>query len=161
MNSKYNEILQRVAESTFESLAFILPMPDNEGAGWPTVAVSVGFSGHFSGLLFLKVSDGILPELATNMLGLEDEQSGPSHEQQNDALKELANVICGNFLPEIAGTEAEFAVNAPEIIDDGEIPEATDRYRPVASVQLNLDSGNAELSFFAEEAINTKGIIAA
>ena len=49
-----------VAETTFESLAFMLPMPDDPSAGGSDAArqaVSVGFDGPFVGAIFLIVAD--------------------------------------------------------------------------------------------------------
>ena len=38
----------------------------------PFVAVQVQFEGRFSGVLELRLSEAVLPELAANMLGVDD-----------------------------------------------------------------------------------------
>jgi CheY-specific phosphatase CheX len=100
--------------------------------------VSVDFNGPFSGKLLVRVCGGLLPIIATNMLGEEDVLS---KSLQYDALGEIANVICGNMLPEIAGSDQIFHVSAPEIVDDIDLP-------PVAEVQVGLGTGRADLLLF-------------
>ncbi len=153
MNDNYNEILQRVAGQTFESLAFMLVMPEPEQAPPPSpmVTVTVVFSGKFSGRLGLSVSEGMIEELAGNMLGIGFDSAGPTLEQQYDALKELSNVICGNFLPEIAGTEEVFNVDAPEVLVQDALQAEDDGFTPVAQAQLYLDSGEAALTLHSNQ----------
>ena len=105
--------LVEAASETFESLAYFFAEPGTADAV-PTDevdgVVGVAFSGPAHGGVILQLSGGVLPALAANMLGL-DEQSS-SHDQR-DALGEAANVICGNVLPRIAGTAAVFALGVP------------------------------------------------
>lgn len=154
MNSKLDEMLQNVAEEVFESLAFLIVMPEEEQAGsvltddncW--TAATVAFAGPFSGALFLSVSADMLPAIAANMLGLDgDEALSPV--QQRDAFKELVNVVCGNLLPALAGDKATFDVRAPEVLPEGRIPPSLQGRPPAATARLNLDAGRAELALFA------------
>ena len=143
-----DSLIQRVAEETFEALAFMMPMPadDEPSADAPTVIASVRFAGPFAGTLLLTVEQAMLAELAGNMLGMMDPDDLTA-EQQIDGLKELLNVICGNLLPELAGEEAVFDVLAPEMIPGAPAP-AGDA-APLASVCLALDAGRAALSLYA------------
>ncbi len=154
MNIEWNSILSTVAEEVFGSLAFLMVMPDDGDEGsvdTEGVAARITFDGPFEGALFVRVSDEALLEIATNMLGMMDEE--PPRSQQLDAFRELLNVICGNLLPEIAGTEAVFNVHAGEMLPDGEIP-ATYCERPiVAEADLNIDVGTARLVFFVNQPV--------
>jgi chemotaxis protein CheX len=152
MNSELEKILREVAEDMFASLAYL--MPASEAAhvaadSGPRARVRVAFSGPFMGCLVLCVDLWMLPILAANMLGLMDADS-TSREQQQDALKELLNVICGNLLPRIASPQEVFHVHAPFILPDGntaEIPET----RPLAArVTLWPDGGQADLALFTD-----------
>ena len=96
----------------------------------------------------MMVSTSIVPELASNMLGLDMADGPASPGQQEDALKELMNVICGNLLPEIAGCEAIFNVGAPEISGKSSLPETYGHHDLVAGASLNLDAGEAKLVLF-------------
>lgn len=73
-------------------------------------AVSVAFDGAHAGCLTLCVSDDVFRALAENMLGLDGDDAEP---WRWDALGEMANVICGNALPFILGTQARLTLAAP------------------------------------------------
>ena len=153
MSYPLDELLAGVAEEIFEELAFMLIMFEDEAVGIEGEArtASVAFAGAFQGRLVVSVSEQMLGELARNMLGL-DEQADPSLDRQQDALKELANVICGNLLPGIAGSEAEFDVGSPSL-EVSEFPgEVPSGQQQVAQAQLLFDSGEAKLVLFLDNA---------
>jgi len=100
---------------------------------------TVGFRGHRKGTLGILTSDGLCNELAANVLGLELEE-GISENDASDALKELINVVCGQFLTEIFGEEPIFDLLPPSV---SQIDEITWR-------EL-VDNGNA-LGFMVEDA---------
>jgi hypothetical protein len=150
--SAYDQALQDVAEETFETLAFMLVMPDDEPME-PDPAMTaccVEFSGPFGGTLYVRVSSAMLPALAANMLGMEFDSGVPSPEQQRDALRELLNVVCGNLLPAIAGTEPLFNVGAPELLDEPDLPATRHDREPAGRARMELDSGSAELVLFMD-----------
>ena len=161
MNRQHDEILQRVAEETFEALAFLLPMPepDEPFENCPTAAVTVGFHGPFDGKLIVTLPESVLGELACNMLGLDD-GAEVAVDTQYDALKELANVVCGNVLPEIAGTMAVFNVDAPELTG-ASAPVSGDRLSTAAATRFFLDSGPATLELLIEGPIGAEVPLAA
>ncbi len=73
-NKQLDEILWNVTEETFESLAFLLPMPEPDeamGNCLPAV-VSVCFRGPFNGKVIVTLPKITLEKLACNMLGLDD-----------------------------------------------------------------------------------------
>jgi hypothetical protein len=113
------------------------------------VAAQVQFSGRFSGRLELRLSETVLLELAANMLGVDE--SGPiGIEQQRDALREIANVVCGRLLPLIGGREAEFIIE-PSIVPDR--PSAADGRllsEAVARARLDLEGGVCDLALSVE-----------
>lgn len=148
METQLKEKLYRASARTFEDLAFLLPaeqMGDAQAALPVDRAVRVRFSGPFSGRLVLKVSKGLPAALAANMLG---EDAPPDAGAQSDALKEAANVICGNFLPDIAGPKEIFRLDAPELIDA-----AAGEAGLVASAraELGVEDGRCEVEFYTEE----------
>ena len=154
MNNPQSETLNRVAEDMFESLAFLLGMPDEEEPVLdPNEAITarIDFNGPCQGSLFLGVSEEMLPELATNMLGMMEET--PSSEEQLDAFKELLNVICGNILPTLAGTEAVFNVSPAELLECSEIPSEYESYTLEAATTLTLDTGVAQLALFSDSSL--------
>jgi CheY-specific phosphatase CheX len=143
--------LFKVGLRVFEDLGFMLPTAElnsEQSNAAFQAGVSIGFFGPINGTLVLQLNGDILPILAANMLG-EDEP--PPLLQQHDALKELANVICGNLVPLISGTEAVFDLGEPQIRN---VRFEIDTESPAAAAQqsIGLENGNAELwLFFSEE----------
>ena len=151
MTDPIQNTLQHTAEDVLEKLAFMFSFPEDQEEPMnyeSAVAASVSFSGPFNGKLIMTVSKEILPELAGNMLGIED---NTTTEQQYDALRELINVVCGNLLPAIAGKESVFNVNAPLIITDSNfvINENKDS-KPVSVAKMTIEDEPCEIFLFAE-----------
>jgi len=156
MNRQLDEILWSVTEETFEALAFLLPMPEPSEPfeSGPAVAVSVRFHGPFGGKVVLTLPEAVLGELTCNMLGLDDGVETPVDIQQ-DALKELANVVCGNILPEIAGTTTVFNVDGPELVDTS-APVHGSGLSSTAITRFFLDAGPASVELLTEGPIPTE-----
>lgn len=150
MNNQVKSILSSVAEKTLGDLAFVFSMPAEEEQVRDVMkAAVVEFSGPFSGDFMAAVTVENLPAIAANMLGLEEEGGAPPTQvQQDDALKELTNVVCGNLLPAIAGTEVVFNIQAPVVIADEDFRKRSGQGEMVAHVHLTLDEGEAEFLFF-------------
>jgi CheY-specific phosphatase CheX len=149
MNEPLDPILFDVVCRTFEDLAFMFPMGEEEAAGVlpaKTVSASVAFAGPFDGRMVVVVDRLMLASLAANMLGL-DPGVEPTPAQQEDALKELANVICGNLLPKVAGEDAVFQVLAPTLSANDALAAASDA--PTAVAHVTLDSGAASVALYA------------
>jgi chemotaxis protein CheY-P-specific phosphatase CheC len=117
MSEQIKETLCRVAEGVMEKLAFMMSFPETEeisDSDEHLSAAGISFSGVLKGTLIVAVSAQMLPKLTGNMLGLDDDED-TTPEQEQDALKELINVICGNFLPDI-GKQYAFHIEPPQII---------------------------------------------
>ncbi len=143
MPSTTVQSLSRATTATFEELALLFPeheLSPEQAAAPLDVAVSVEFRGPLRGRLVLRASSVILPSIAANMLG-----EGASREPplQRDALGEIANVICGNVLPAIAGVEAVFHLSAP-YLHDGIDGVSRDADEPMARVTFGVEDGRAE-----------------
>jgi CheY-specific phosphatase CheX len=137
--------LQSAATSTFEELTFLLPSPELDevqAAAAAVASVAVAFTGDRSGVLRLRLCGPVLPQLAANMLGSGEP---PALLLQCDALGELANVICGNVLPAVAGAHAVIRLSPPQVVlgagDDDVMTDA---------VVLGLEEGRVELRLCLE-----------
>ena len=152
MSEQLKEILSIVAGETLEKLAFMFSFPEDERGTMildSAVAATISFAGPFSGTLVMTVSNQLLPELAANMLGVDDEET--TLDQQHDALKETINIICGNLLPAIAGKEVVFNIDAPVIIAGVEaIKKAIEDHdnKPASIVKLNIEESECDLFLF-------------
>ncbi len=143
-----NGTLYRVAGRVLEQLALMYLVAEDEtpwASAEPEHTASVAFRGPFGGRLAVAVSDGLLPELAANMLGLPDAER-PTPEQCEDALKELANVICGNLLPALAGTKPVFLIEAPRLGSQNAIEAAS----LVGTSRLYADAGVVDVRLFVD-----------
>jgi CheY-specific phosphatase CheX len=146
MNQPLDQILSAAAEQTFETLTFMCTLPPEDSppaSVAPAAMVAVDFDGPFAGQLVVGVSASMLPAIAANMLGLEPD-AAPTNEQRRDALKELANVICGNLLPRIAGAKAVFNVRAPSFV----VEDPARRGAQVGAAVLMLDTGVVHLALY-------------
>lgn len=146
-NSLTTELYQ-AAVLTFEDLSLMLPTPgveDWQRNAAPTAAAKITFSGPFAGTLALCVYGDLLPMIAANMLG---QAEPPTEEEQLDALGEVANVICGNMLPGVGGTDAIFEISPPQIAPVDEILAAASAAK--AKIQIGLEEGHVDLFLWLE-----------
>ena len=144
--------LFRTAVSTFEDLGFMFLQPetDEDSRNSPVEAVvSVTFEGPVRGSLFLAVYGNLLPTLVANMLG---EDGAFSNSQLCDALGEIANVICGNFIPLMAGRTSVFRISSPRVVK-------TEEWMccmgdpSIAQVRVLMEKGYADLMLTLERDI--------
>ncbi|WP_309672467.1 chemotaxis protein CheX [Gemmatimonas sp.] len=151
MPSTTVQSLSRATTATFEELALLFPeheLSPEQAAAPLDVAVSVEFRGPLRGRLVLRATSSILSSIAANMLGEDASRQRPL---QRDALGEIANVICGNVLPVIAGVEAVFHLSAPHVHEGVDVVSRDDD-APSASIMFGVEDGRAEavLYFFGE-----------
>ncbi len=152
MKEQLNKELSRVAGESLEKLAFIFSFSEDwkdDTFPEPAAVASISFAGPFSGKLAVKISARVLVELAVNMLGIDDEETVPP-DQQYDALKEMANIICGNLLPVIAGETLVFNIDAPKIYSKDGAINNDDGREPAAATRLSLEDGQCDLFLFID-----------
>ncbi len=140
MNAEWKAALARAVREVFENLCFMLPSPSGvsippETASLSRVILAVDFSGAGRGALHLTLPDSMIAPVASAMLG----EDGPLElSEQYDAVCELANIVCGNVLPLIAGDRAVFDLASPRVIAtmDADLGDSFD-----ASARVLLDDG--------------------
>jgi hypothetical protein len=154
VDSNLSLALQQAASEVFEKLAFMLPMRDldeyQQNAPYQ-MASAVEFRGPLCGKLVVAVYGNLVQTLAANMLG---DLEYPSEPQQKDALKEVANVICGNLVPYFIGAQAVYRIDAPYILEDIDSPEEA-QTEPSAHLRIGMNQGRAELALFLTSAATT------
>jgi CheY-specific phosphatase CheX len=156
MRAKIEAVISQEVIETLETLAFIFAMPSDGGTAEDFFGKVVGlaeFKGPFSGKMVLAMSAEALPELAGNMLGVDDPDE-ISETDRHDAMKECINIVCGNILPVLAGKTAVFDISPPEIRGDADDMAAAVLKGgwgdPAAVVGLALDDGGCEIYLFLE-----------
>jgi CheY-specific phosphatase CheX len=152
MTSTTRSPLLAAATTTFESLALLLPSADltsAEAAGAQAYGVCVRFSGPLCGYLALRVTDDVARAFVENMLGVDDADAP----LVRDALGEVANVVCGNLLPGLAGREAVFHLSAPEPLDAADASWASaSAAAPALATSLGVDGGRADVALHLDPA---------
>ena len=123
--STIKEIAEQTIGRIFGEAAFIFtdkldqsaqPEPDS----WDADGVSLQFKGTPSGEMRMWVSAGFACYAAANMLGV-DPGSDEARIKGLDALKELLNIIVGNFITQAYGTALVFDLGIPRALDHAEL----------------------------------------
>jgi hypothetical protein len=148
MSSSAEIILYRKAALIFEELGFLMPQSDR---GQELLSAYSGacveFNGPFPGCLLVLLNPEALSLLSSNMLGRED---SPDESLEQDALREIANVICGNTLPAIFGINDKFQLDAPKIFTDSYSFQVESDYSLIAQVSVPFNCGQADVALYAE-----------
>ena len=159
MDQAVAKILSIVALETLEKMAFIFGSYAEDDSATDIagqfVGVKVDFKGPFSGTLALNISGAVLPELASNMLGI-DESDPISIDHQQDALREIANVVCGRLLPLVGGRKAEFSIDQPQIMETPSSNSPDLHPDPAAMIRLELDEGVCTMALAVDGELPTE-----
>lgn len=150
----HEEIETAVFESAvrvFETSAFmsVYPWEDGNELPMPDIAATMTFKGHSNGSLTLQLVTRVLDMLAENMLG-EPPEGEDADEKRQDALKEVLNMICGNFLTQWAGENPVFELSPPTIVDIN-APVSTEGSAAPVSVLFNLEETCARILVNTED----------
>ena len=127
-----NDILIKVCCDVFESLSFMfseaidLDEVDSESKSFINVFIS--YKGDRAGAIILIVSAETAKSLAYNILGVDEDEEDLPFDLPMDALKELLNTICGQFITSRFGDKPVFDLTVPEtkIISFDEWQESVD-----------------------------------
>ena len=137
--------LLTATSSTFEELGFVFPeteLTECQADAPLTWRAQVSFHGPLGGSLEIRVSEDVVDELATNMLGLTEDV----HPRVKvDALGEIANVICGNVVPALGSPEDVFDLDAPVVTSIAGGAFVAPSIDAAVHLQLGIDAGRAEL----------------
>jgi hypothetical protein len=149
MRNSAEKILYRKAALIFEELGFLMP---NSDQGFEPKTSSSGayipFTGPFSGCLLLIMNSEVISTLSSNMIG-----PGRQVDEaiRQDALGEIANVICGNALPAVFGSKEVFHLEAPRFVGDSDITQFMPAYSRIAAARIPFNCGHAEVVLYAEK----------
>ena len=123
--------LSETIEELLERMAFLFLDPaeedDFDDFDGPMSHARVAFSGEMQGSLDVYMADEKAAELAANMLG-EDDADDIGEEERADALRELANVICGHAITVTGGEMVSCEISPPVVqpADDERVAAARD-----------------------------------
>ncbi len=128
MGVSTRDTLVGTATRVFEQAAFMFADEVDSIEHRLDIGVSLSFSGENSGTFELWTVGELAVTIADNLLGENAELSGDALKaRQTDAVKEMLNIIAGNLITDLYGTEPIYNLAIPEKIEIpdflSEIPE--------------------------------------
>ena len=117
-NTEIKENAMRIISRILEDAAFIFTdlMEDKDKPqldSWNPQGLSLSFTGCPSGYFRIWAGNEFARYVAANMLGVEVEQED-APQKGIDALKEILNIIVGNYLTTVYGENTLFELGLPE-----------------------------------------------
>ncbi|MBN1980159.1 MAG: chemotaxis protein CheX [Chitinivibrionales bacterium] len=112
-----NEISCRILSET--TYTFLDPLQQEQRPDlqlWEATGVGVDYHGVRSGHISLWADNNLKKIATSNMLGIEEGWT-IEERKQNDALKEILNILCGNLITTIYGSTAVFELGLPVVLD--------------------------------------------
>jgi len=126
MQNEYGEVLTEVFSDTLLRYAFMFgdefPKDEISVDDADYLSITVGFSGERSGTLGISTSTDLCAVLTSNVLGNDPDDYESFDDSTSDALKELINVVCGQFLTAAFGEDPVIDMSPPAVseIDEAE-----------------------------------------
>ncbi|HAT10808.1 MAG TPA: hypothetical protein DCS97_09510 [Planctomycetes bacterium] len=107
-----NETLLNILAQVSEQMGFLTPLGPADGAVPGDLCIAVRFRGPSAGLVLLAASRPLAEALARNLLAI-DAGDPVADADAVDALKELANIVAGNCLPQLL-QDGEYHLESPQ-----------------------------------------------
>lgn len=150
MKTKIENILKEATIRTLEDICFMYLEPelkDSQKNLALEAAAEVIFRGDFEGKLVIESRGGLFSAAAANMLS----NDHPSFQQKNDALGEIANIICGNIVPSLGRRKGPgYKIESPTSLNKDELLKE-EKGKPFAEVTLNFNQGRADIKLFVAD----------
>jgi chemotaxis protein CheY-P-specific phosphatase CheC len=108
--------LAQIFSEVLANLAFMFTAEPGEPAtpGTPCLVTRISYQGPQAGELELWCPEGFAYVLASNLLGV-DPEDAEARAKSHDAMKELMNVLCGQLVTTLHGTQGVFNLSIPEL----------------------------------------------
>ena len=104
------EIMTAAIFDVVEQMFYVFLEPVGDEYSDYAMEAAIQFTGDLKGEMSIFVSDGLAKSMVHNLLGLETRQM--TKEDIEDCVKEVANMICGNFLGRLDQTRV-FDLSVP------------------------------------------------
>jgi CheY-specific phosphatase CheX len=149
MKTRIEKALEEATVSTFEYICFMYPAPELKDIQKNLkleAAAEVKYKGNYTGKLLIETRGDLLSAIAGNILS----NDFPNPQQKNDALGELANIICGNIVPYLGRGGQGYKIESPHSLNKKELSEKKKQGKPLAKVTLNFNQGRADIKFYVD-----------
>lgn len=126
MQDQATKTLATIFSEVLADLAFMFTEeePGDVVPGTRWLETTIGYSGNSTGILRLRCPWGFSIHLAANLLGI-DVGDDDIDKSAHDAVKEFMNIVCGQFLTAMFGTQELFSLTIPQSIELSEAPDMT------------------------------------
>jgi len=143
--------LTPVFSDVLANLAFMFT---DENRGDPSPATNwlettISYHGPTSGTLKLQCPTEFGVLLAANLLGVDAEDDDAGSKAQ-DAVKEFMNIVCGQFVTTIHGTEQVFDLTIPQTRELTEPPDSTGHDESLVST-LTVEGHSVQLTYAPDD----------
>jgi len=143
MNSLPSDTVDDLAVETLESIAFVFGEPLEDHNHSYDRHSSIQFSGPEEDTeLTVSVTDAFLADLTCNMLGIDADEVCLDKEGE-EALRELANIICGEVVQALGGINTRFELGLPQSLST---PPSTDECDELVRSTIESDCGTMCIS---------------
>jgi CheY-specific phosphatase CheX len=150
MKAKIKKALEETTISTFEDICFMYAVPELKNVQKnlkPEAASEIKYRGEYAGKLVVEASGGLFSAIAENMLS----NDNPTLQQQKDALKEIASIICGNIVTCLGGGKGEYKIASPRFLDATETKKERQKNKPLSAITLNFNEGRVDVKVFVDD----------
>jgi CheY-specific phosphatase CheX len=147
MQQQTSAVLTTIFSEVLANLAFMFTDEDqvelSAADSWLETVIS--YQGPTNGTLRFRCTNDFSVLLAANLLGI-DSQDPEAEAQARDAVKEFMNIVCGQLVTAVHGSEDIFNLTIPKIT---ELPEAPDLQTDdgTDSSTLSVDGYLVQLSY--------------
>jgi CheY-specific phosphatase CheX len=139
--------LTAIFSEVLANLAFMFTDEDQAAAcaedTWLETVIS--YEGSANGTLRFRCTRSFSFLLAANLLGVDPSDDVPNT-TADDAVREFMNIVCGQFVTAVHGTQEVFNLTIPRIKELSETPDISDDNSPDSSA-LSVEGRLVQLSY--------------
>jgi CheY-specific phosphatase CheX len=138
--------LTNIFSEVLANLAFMFTDegPTVVSAGDVWIETTIGYRGAAEGTLKLLCTRDFAGLLAANLLGIDPEDESVEA-KAHDAVKEFMNIVCGQLVTALHGTQKVFDISIPTAEDLPAFPDAPDEARETCT--LSVEGHHVRLSY--------------
>ncbi|MCP4590013.1 MAG: chemotaxis protein CheX [bacterium] len=157
MQEQKTATLTAIFSDVLANLAFMFSDDDGEAtpaAGSIWLETEIAYHGPQRGTLRFWCTRDFSTKLSANLLG-GDPEDDDAEAQAVDAVKEFMNIVCGQLITAIHGTESVFDLTIPTLKELVETPRFCED-QDTATSTLFVDSQPLHLAYVPDEAEDTQ-----
>lgn len=139
--------LTAIFSEVLANLAFMFTDDEQTDAapGEIWLETTISYHGPVSGNLKFRCTQGFAVLLAANLLGI-DPDDNVAARQCEDAVREFMNIVCGQFVTSMHGSDDVYNLSIPRTVQLSEAPELEDDGGVTIST-LSVDHYTVQLSY--------------